>query len=109
MGFLMPAPSRFPSQLWHVGDHLNGVHFETALKSVCSFNPSLDAYFNSVILPSYKIYRRIWWKKLLISKINIKSAHMGESEKTKEKEKKQKKKRDIEFWLSMNMFAKTYI
>lgn len=34
---------------------------------------------------------------------------MGESEKTKEKMKKQKINRDIGIWLSMNMFAKTYI
>ena len=49
-GFLMPAPALFPSRLRHTCHHLNRVHFETVLKanSVCSVNPSLDVYFNSV-------------------------------------------------------------
>lgn len=52
---------RFSGSLWfgfpffffqpgHTDNHLNRVHFEIGLKfnSVCSFNPSLDVYFNSV-------------------------------------------------------------
>lgn len=83
-GFLMPAPALFPSQPGHACHHLNWIHFETVLKakSVCSVNPSLDVYFNSV--SSYKVYRRKQWKKLLISKIKIKSAHKQESEKRRE-------------------------
>jgi hypothetical protein len=65
-------------------------------------------YISTVSL-SYKIYRRKQWKKLLISKIKIKSAHKQESEKRRENIKKREKKKGIDLCLSVNVFAKTYI
>ena len=44
---LLTGLSVFTSQFWHFGNHLNRIHSETALKSVCCVNPSLEAYFNS--------------------------------------------------------------
>ena len=44
----LSGSSVFPFQLWHRCNHLNRVHLEIALQSVCCVNPSLDVYFNSV-------------------------------------------------------------
>ncbi len=48
MGILLPGTAFFPFRLPYAGYHLNRIHFEIGLKSVCCVNPSLDAYFNSV-------------------------------------------------------------
>lgn len=37
-------------------NHLNRVHFEIVLNSVCSVNPSLDVYFNSTAIFFLIIY-----------------------------------------------------
>lgn len=46
-GLLLSGPVIFTLQLWHLSNHLNRIHFETALNSFCCDNPSLDVYFNS--------------------------------------------------------------
>ena len=50
LGLPLSGTLSFPSRLRHAGYHLNRIHFEIALNSnsVCSVNPSLDVYFNSV-------------------------------------------------------------
>ena len=72
--------------LWpgYTGNHLNRIHFEIVLNSVCCVNPSLDVYFNSADIASYTIYRQIDKAELPISKINIKSVHQEQSEKKRE-------------------------
>lgn len=91
LGIPLSGAVPVPSQLLYAGYHLNGVHFEIALNSVCCVNPSLDVYFNSVMLPFYKVYRRKSREILdfmedndQIYKINIKSTPAEESEKTEE-------------------------
>ena len=41
-GLLLPRTIFVPFGLWHTGYHLNWIHFEIGLNSVCSVNPSLD-------------------------------------------------------------------
>lgn len=91
LGIPLSGAVPVPSQLLYAGYHLNGVHFEIALNSVCCVNPSLDVYFNSVMLPFCKVYRRKSREILdfmedndQIYKINIKSTPAEESEKTEE-------------------------
>ena len=43
-------------QLWHAGHHLNRIHFENTLHSVCCDDPSLDVYFISV-----------WFRSIVLS------------------------------------------
>lgn len=47
-GFLLSGSLPFTLRFWHSDYHLNRIHFEIALHSVCCDNPSLDKYFNSV-------------------------------------------------------------
>lgn len=49
LGILLPGTVSFPLRLPYAGYHLNWIHFEIGLKSVCCVNPSLDAYFNSAV------------------------------------------------------------
>ena len=46
-GMLLPGTPVIPFQLRNSGNHLNRIHFEIGLQSVCCVNPSLDVYFNS--------------------------------------------------------------
>ena len=47
-GLLLPGASLLPFRLRHAGYHLNRIHFEITLNSVCSVNPSLDVYFRYI-------------------------------------------------------------
>lgn len=80
LGILLPGTAFFPFRLLYAGYHLNRIHFEIGSKSVCCVNPSLDAYFNSAVPVFLLIISAKTWKKLPISKINIKSPFGGQSE-----------------------------
>lgn len=49
LGILMPGTVFLSFRFPYAGYHLNRIHFEISLKSVCCVNPSLDAYFNSAV------------------------------------------------------------
>ncbi len=87
LGVLLPGTAVFPFRLPYAGYHLNRIHFEIGLKSVCCVNPSLDAYFNSAVPAFLFIISAKMWKKLPISKINIKSPFDGQSEIMEEKKR----------------------
>ena len=50
LGVMSSGTAVFTSWPSYAGYHLNRIHFEIGLNSVCSFNPSLDAYFNSAVI-----------------------------------------------------------
>lgn len=84
---MLTGTAFFPFRLPYAGYHLNRIHFEIGLKSVCCVNPSLDAYFNRAVPVFLLIISAEIWKKLPISKINIKSPIGGQSEIMVEKER----------------------